>query len=105
MTEIIDANAAYHAAARTIDGAIETQMFGKPCYTAHKTSFISFFQNEAAFKLGGDAHAAALALEGAKLFDPSQKGRPFKAWVQIPATHVVQWPAYARAAYDFACNT
>ena len=31
-----------------------------------------------------DAHARALALDGAHLFDPCGKGRPFKEWVVVP---------------------
>ena len=31
------------------------------------------------------AHAQALALDGAHLFDPGGKGQPFKEWVVVPA--------------------
>ena len=93
---------AYHAAASAIAESENTQMFGKPCYKLNGTSFVSFFQDEMAFKLGGTDHANALALSGAQLFDPSQKGRPFKAWVQVPYAHAEQWPALARIAAKFA---
>jgi len=89
---------AYHAAASAIDSAENSQLFGKPCYKLAGTAFVSFFQDEMAFKLAGDDHAAALALPGARLFDPSQKGRPFKAWVQVPFAQAAHWPALARAA-------
>ena len=38
-------------------------------------------------------HAAALALDGAHLFDPGGNGRPFKEWVVVPAAHASEWPA------------
>jgi hypothetical protein len=52
-----------------------------------------------AFKLTDpDAHAQALALAGAHLFDPSGKGRPFKEWVVVPPAHVGQWTQFAESA-------
>ena len=52
-----------------------------------------------AFKLtDADAHAQALALEGAHLFDPSGKGRPFKEWVVVPPAHAADWQRLAESA-------
>jgi hypothetical protein len=52
-----------------------------------------------AFKLTDPgAHAEALALAGAHLFDPSGKGRPFKEWVVVPPVHASQWPQFAESA-------
>jgi hypothetical protein len=44
------------------------------------------------------AHAEALELEGAHLFDPGGRGRPFKEWVAVPPAHAERWPALAAAA-------
>ena len=44
------------------------------------------------------AHADALALYGAHLFDPGGRGRPFKEWVVVPRAHVTRWQALAEAA-------
>jgi hypothetical protein len=41
------------------------------------------------------AHADALALEGAHLFDPGGHGRPFKEWVVVPPTLADRWPGLA----------
>ena len=49
------------------------------------------------FKLEGEAHEAALALDGAHLFEPVA-GRPMKSWVQVPPTHETQWADLARKA-------
>jgi hypothetical protein len=55
-----------------------------------------------AFKLGADsaAHAEALALPGAELFDPSGQGHPFKDWVQVPAAQSDHWLRLAEAAWE-----
>jgi hypothetical protein len=51
------------------------------------------------FKLPDEAvRDHALELEGAHLFDPSEKGRSFKEWVQVPATHIDEWPKLADEA-------
>jgi hypothetical protein len=54
---------------------------------------------EMIFKLGGEAHARALALSGAKPFDP-MGWRPIKAWVQVPPEHSELWPDLAEEALD-----
>ena len=44
------------------------------------------------------AHAAALGLDGAHLFDPGGRDRPFKQWVVVPAAHAAEWPRLAGQA-------
>ena len=52
-----------------------------------------------AFKLTDPgAHAEALPLAGAHLFDPSGKGRPFKEWIVVPPAHAARWPQLAESA-------
>ena len=72
------------------DDVAPSQMMGMPCVKRGGKMVIGFAggkalekneQAEAAmvFKLPDpDVHAQALALEGAHLFDPGGKGRPFK---------------------------
>jgi len=81
--------------------ALQSQMFGKPCFKINGKAFISFFQNEIVFKLSGDAHKEALNLEGSKLFDPSGKNRPMKEWVQVPAVHKDKWIVFAEASLQY----
>ena len=45
-----------------------------------------------------DAHADALALDGAHLFDPGGNGRPFKEWVVVPFAHEPEWESFAEHA-------
>jgi len=94
---------------KSIGGALkdaeESQMFGKPCFKINGKAFVCFFQNEMVFKLTGDEHAAAIALKGAQLFDPSGKGRAMKEWVQVPYTHKAKWETFAAAALKYVKNT
>lgn len=84
-----------------IPGAIQSQMFGKPCFKTGGKAFICFFQNEMVFKLSGNPYHEAMQLSGAKLFDPSGKLRPMKGWVQIPASHCALWSEFANEANSF----
>jgi hypothetical protein len=43
-------------------------------------------------------HTEAMALSGAKLFDPSGKGRPMKAWVVVGNEHAEHWERLALAS-------
>lgn len=91
----------YIETGKQIEGSIESQMFGKPCFKLNKKAFACFFQEAMVFKLDGDLHAEALALEDSKLFDPSGKNRPMKAWVQVSYKHKEKWSAFAKAASEF----
>lgn len=80
------------------EGVERSSMFGKPCLKIGGKAFACQFRDATAFKLESEQHTGALELTGAVLFDPSGKGRPMKAWVQVPVDHVKQWPDLARAA-------
>ncbi|RYZ32239.1 MAG: hypothetical protein EOP49_37820 [Sphingobacteriales bacterium] len=102
MTE---AALAYQRIGHGIEGAEESQMFGKPCFKIGGKAFISFFGDEMVFKLLGSAHTTAINLDGAKLFDPSGKERPMKEWVQVPFAHATGWKALADEALAYARAT
>ena len=75
-----------------------SQMMGMPCVKARGKMVAGFSKSEGAmvFKLPDPAaHAEALALDGAHLFDPSGKGQPFKEWVVVPEAHAEQWELFA----------
>ena len=76
------------------------QMMGMPCVKAGGKMVIGYARSgEMVFKLPEDSeHEKALGLDGAHLFDPSGKGRPFKQWVQVPYAHESQWPKLADTA-------
>jgi hypothetical protein len=72
------------------------QMMGMPCIKAGGKMIIGIWREEMVFKLPDEAvRERALALEGAHLFDPSEKGRAFKEWVQVPAAHMDEWARLA----------
>lgn len=88
----------YISTGEKIKGAVQGQLFGKPCFKIDGKAFMCFFQDCMVFKLAASYTEKALSLSGAKLFDPSGKGRPMKQWVQIPFTHKEQWEKFAIAA-------
>ena len=77
-----------------------SQMMGMPCVKAGGKMVIGYERSgEMVFKLPDpDEHDKALGLDGAKLFDPSGRGKPFKEWVQVPAAHDNKWPDLADTA-------
>ena len=85
----------------SIKGSEESQMFGKPCFKVKGKAYSCLFENEMVFKLNGDSHKEALGLKGAKLFDPSGKGRAMKEWVQLPSVHSKKWNVYAESAFNY----
>jgi hypothetical protein len=88
-----------HLAAR--DPNVElSQMMGMPCVKSGGKMVIGYTSvGEMVFKLpDATEHKKALGLDGAKLFDPSGRGKPFKEWVQVPAAHESKWPGLAATA-------
>ncbi|GAA1261377.1 hypothetical protein GCM10009665_58910 [Kitasatospora nipponensis] len=83
-------------------GATAGAMFGKRALKAHGKAFVCLKGDLLAFRLGdgSPAHAEALALSGAELFDPSGKHRPFKDWVAVPVAHADAWLHHAETALD-----
>ncbi|WP_411285412.1 hypothetical protein [Lapillicoccus sp.] len=73
-------------------------MFGMPSIRRRGgKTFAGLYGEDMVFKLNGDAHAEALALAGAHLFEP-MAGRPMKQWVEVPPAHRGQWLELARLA-------
>ena len=74
-------------------------MMGMPCVKRSGKMVAGFTRGAMVFKLPDPAaHARALALDGAHLFDPSGKGQPFKEWVVVPAAHADEWESFAAHA-------
>lgn len=77
---------------------VGASMFGMPSIKRRAgKAFAGLYGDDMVFKLEGHAHATALALAGAHLFEP-MAGRPMKNWVQVPPTHETQWADLARKA-------
>ena len=76
----------------------KVSMFGMPSIKRRSgKAFAGLYGEDMVFKLAGDAHAEALALEGAHLFEP-MAGRPMKAWVVVPPAHEDRYVDLAKAA-------
>lgn len=79
-------------------GVQASAMFGMPTLKFDGKALAGLYGDAMTFKLSGDAHAEALALPGAHLFDPSGMGRPMKAWIVVPSTHANEWQRLAQRA-------
>src|SRR5437762_2557307 len=77
------------------------KMFGMPVVKVNGNAFMGYFKDSMTFKLTGKAHGDALKVKGARLFDPSNMGRPMKEWVQIPAAQASKWKLFAQHALKY----
>jgi TfoX N-terminal domain len=103
-----DPRAEYDAIAAELTAtspAAKGQMFGMPCLKNSGKMFAGYFNGAMVFKLGAPAHGEALALSGARLFDPSERGHAMKEWVEVPATHASRWLELAREALKYTGST
>jgi hypothetical protein len=84
-----------------VHSAEKGKMFGMEIIKIDGKAFAGFYKDCMTFKLTGEPHAAALQLEGSKLFDPSDMQRPMKEWVQVTFAHAKQWHQFAEAALEY----
>ncbi len=82
-------------------GAEKSKMFGMPCLKIRSKAFCGLLHGDMVFKLSGAEHALAIKLDGAKLFDPSDKKRPMKEWVQLSFAHKDRWNELAIEALKY----
>jgi hypothetical protein len=102
----VDAEAQYNDIADDLaarSGDVELgQMMGMPAIKRGGKMVGGFSRGEGAmvFKLTDEKQReAALALDGAHLFDPSGGRRaPMKEWVVVPAAHAKRWATFAKQA-------
>lgn len=91
----------FHQIGESIPNSSRSKLFGKDCYKLNGKAFICFFEECMVFKLNEQDVQNTLKLDKAILFDPSKKGRPMKAWVQLPIEHIGQWKTLAKAATKY----
>jgi len=89
---------------QTLSSATPGKMFGMPCLKNNGKAFAGFYEGAMVFKLRGHKHAEALALSGARLFDPSGR-RPMKEWVEVPSEHASSWLGLAKDALNSLAET
>jgi hypothetical protein len=85
-------------------GVTASQMFGKPCLKINGKAFVAQHQQTVAFKLSSLQHEKASSVKGAKLWDPSGKGRPMKEWIAIPASENKNFKVFANAALEYVSS-
>ena len=91
--DIVDAICAWHEDARA------SRVFSMPCVKRAGKVVFGLSRTGMVFKLTDpDAHARALAVPGAHLFDPSGRGQPFRQWVVVPPNQAGEWEALAYEA-------
>ncbi len=104
----LEPQAAYEAVVSEMIATSPTtsgKMFGMPCLkNSNSKAFAGYFEGTMVFKLGGASHAEALALAGAKLFDPSERGRPMKEWIVVPFEYSSRWLEFARDAFAYVTD-
>jgi hypothetical protein len=99
---LTDPRSEYESIASQV-AASSGKMFGMPVLKDHSgKAFAGFYQGSMVFKLSGADHARAMALNGARLFDPSGHGRPMREWVVVPPEHAVRWLGIARQALRYS---
>ena len=76
--------------------------FGKPSLKSQNKFFIVLWGKDLAFKLTGPPHAKALALPGARLFDPRGQGHAMKEWVHVDVTDTSVLQELAQSAFAYA---
>lgn len=95
----------YNELVESYSDAEASQMFGKLCAKIKGKPFVSFYQDELAFRIGRDITSEWLGtLKDSKLFDPSGKGRPFKDWIQVPLQHQNKYRDLADIALKFTLD-
>jgi TfoX/Sxy family transcriptional regulator of competence genes len=85
-------------------GVARAPMFGMPTLKVNGKAFAGLSEGEMTFKLDSQARQAALAIEGARFFDPMGMGRPMKEWVQVPAAQSSKWLELAGQAYSYVAT-
>jgi hypothetical protein len=83
---------------------VQAKMFGMPSLKANGKAFAGLYGDDMVFKLAAPDHARALALAGARIFDPSGRNRPMREWVQVPAVHAAAWEELAAAALTYTAS-
>lgn len=74
-------------------------VYGKPCAMHTGRAFIAFHMDGMGFKVRGRIRLQALALSGAKFWDPLMPDRPDPDWVWIPSTYFLSWDRMAVEAF------
>jgi len=73
-------------------------LYGKPCLMLEGRAFTAYQPDAMTFHLHGRVLAQALALPGARGWDPLHAEQSAPGWVLLPATQVLRWDRFALEA-------
>ena len=91
--DIVDAITAWNPECRS------SKVFGMSCVKRSGRVVFGLSRTGMVFKLTDpEAHARALAVPGAHLFDPSGRGEVFRQWVVVPPERADGWEPLAAEA-------
>ena len=93
-----NARSRYDTIAGYLQRAHEVQaglFYGKPCLMLQGHAFAAYQPVAMAFRLHGRSLALALALPGAKGWDPRYADRSVPGWILIPVEQVLRWDRLA----------
>jgi len=89
-----------------IEGAELSKMFGKRCGKINKKTFVGFYKDEMVFKLGKQEVDRLLEVyKGSKNWDPSEKNRGMKDWIQVPVKHMKEWRKLTKQSIEYYKKT
>ena len=83
---------------QSLPGSKAGSMFGLRTYNMGRKPFIMLYEEELVCRLFGEDREAALALPGARLFNPRNNRKPMENWVQIPREQKAHWAEWAAKA-------
>lgn len=93
-----NARSRYDTIAGYLQRAHEVQaglFYGKPCLMLQGHAFAAYQPVAMAFRLHGRSLTLALALPGAKGWDPRYADRSVPGWILIPVEQVLRWDRLA----------
>lgn len=76
-------------------GAQPGRLFGKPCLLLRQRPFIAWAGESMGFRLSGRQRLQALALPGARFWDPMDREQPVFGWIALPSEQFLRWDRYA----------
>lgn len=79
--------------ARNHDSVVIGRVYGHPCAMQHGYAFVAMVNEDMmGFRLHGRVRLQALALMGAKFWDPlNRTDEHGMDWVKVPSEHMVRW--------------
>jgi len=88
-------------------GVVEQLMFGQRGLMTGGHLFATTFHGGFAVRLlaGTPEFEAAISIDGARVWNPTRREKPFRDWVELPGNQVDVWADYALAAFHSSATS